>query len=193
MDNNVFTITITGDTAEHLQQNMRDMLPSAPLTDFIREMDFQSLLLRVDERCEIEGYEIEVYKKGERPEPELPLAERKKAEARARLRGDLIDSLAEATHATSVVKEEIEAEAETPPAPETKPKKTAKGNGKGAKTPETPEALKARMILRLQELYSEGRKADVNKLLATHGNGVKTFSAIPASEFGPIAEAVEAL
>jgi hypothetical protein len=70
--------------------------------------------------------------------------------------------------------------------------KKAKGNGKGT-AKETSEALKDRIILRLQELYSEGRKADVNKLLATHGNGVKTFSAIPADQFGPIAEAVEAL
>jgi hypothetical protein len=202
MNTPAFTLTITGETGGDLKKNLLDMLPSVDPRASIDSIPLQELLLRVDERCEAEGYEMEVWKKGERPEPELPLAERKKAEARAKLRGDLVNSLAEATHATSAVKEEIEAEAEAAPVPETEtetpPKKTRAKKGAAPKTngnaeTEDPQALKDRIILRLQELYGEGRKADVNKLLAAHGNGVKTFSAIPADQFGPIAEAVEAL
>ncbi len=192
-----FTITITADSPEQLQANLRSMLPQQEdrVLEYINGVEFQSLLIQIGDRVEAEGYEMEVRKKGERdtkPVEELPQAARKKEEARAKLRGELVASLAEATHATTVVKDEIEVEVapveETPP--EVKAKKAkVKTNGKA----ETPDALKARTIIKLQELYSAGKKAEVNKLLAQYGDGSKTFSSIPAEQFAAIAEAAEAI
>jgi len=193
-----FTITITADSPEQLQANLRSMLPQQEdrVLEYINGVEFQSLLIQIGDRVEAEGYEMEVWKKGERdtkPIEELPQAARKKEEARAKLRGDLVASLAEATHATTVVKDEIEIEVapveETPPEVKTKVKAKAKTNGKA----ETPDALKARTIIKLQELYSAGKKAEVNKLLAQYGDGSKTFSSIPAEQFAAIAEAAEAI
>ena len=202
-----FTITITADNIDGLHANLRDLLPHQLPADVLRDMDIESLLIRVADRLESEGYEMEAWKKGERdtkPAEELPPAARKKEEARAKLRGDLaasladandkmrgdLNAIAEATHAPAVVKEDVDPAEETPP--EVKAKKTkapAKANGKA----ETPDALKARTIIKLQELYSAGKKAEVNKLLAQYGDGSKTFSSIPAEQFGPIAEAAEAI
>ena len=208
-----FTVTITADSVEQLQTNMRDMLPGGdPIHDVILIMPFQDLLLLVGQRVDDEGYEMEVWKKGERETSPAPstVTERKKEEARAKLRGelsdsldkagrtlreDLVASLAEATHATAPVKDEIEAEVEAAPEAEELPKpkrgRPAKttGNGKA----ETADQLKARTIIKLQELFSAGKKAEVNKILAQFGEGQKTFSSIPAEQFEAIAQAAEAI
>jgi hypothetical protein len=219
------TVTIVANDVDHLHSVLNGMLPGAGPVTTIGNIPLQELLMQVSQRCEAEGYEMEAWKIGEREttpvNPSSP-AERKKAEARAKLRGELVASLAEATHATSAVREEIENDVvpETnQPDPETLPEANGSPEQAGEDTPtapakvrktrskavngsanvnlasadETPDARKARIILRLQELYSGGRKADVNKLLAQFGNGTKTFSSIPAEQFGPIAEAVDAL
>jgi hypothetical protein len=183
----------TGDSVADVHASMIAALPPSTPTDFIAEMDFQSLMLRVGERAEAEGYDMEVWKKGSRPEPELAPSEKKKEEARAKLRGELVASLAEGVHATASVKEEIkqefEAGTEDKPATPKQPAKKAKGNGK----PETDEQRKQRIIVQLQEMYTAGRKADVNKLLSEYGDGTRTFSAIPAEKFKAIESALETL
>jgi len=196
-----FTVTITAGNIGELHANIMDMIPFSDATiDAIKASDFQELIVKVAERCETEGYEMEVWKKGERETAPAPstVTERKKEEARAKLRGELVASLAEATHATAPVKDEIEAEVEAlvPEAdpveelPKAKKPRAAKtGNGKA----ETVDQIKARTIVRLQELYSAGKKSEVNKILAQFGEGSKTFSSIPAEQFSAIAEAAEAI
>lgn len=196
-----YTITIVGDTIEEMQERIIALLPAhltSPLTPHgvkvgLTDMPFQDVMVLVGERVENEGYDMEVWKKGSRPEPELPPSEKKKEEARAKLRGDLVASLAEATHATAAVKEEVTKEFIPdvgPTAPLKKqPAKKAKTNGK----PESDEDRKLRIINQLQEMYTAGRKADVNKLLSEYGDGTRTFSAIPAEKFVAIEAALETL
>jgi hypothetical protein len=181
-------ITVQGDTIEEVHERLRGMLPPAETQGF-DDIPFQELLLKIDARVDAEGYEMDVWKKGSRPEPELPPSEKKKEEARAKLRGDLVASLAEATHATSVVKDEVEAEVEEKPVPK-QPAKKAKSNGKSA---ESDEDRKKRIIVQLQDMYTAGRKTDVNKLLTEYGQGTRTFSAIPAEKFKDIEAALETL
>jgi hypothetical protein len=200
-----FTVTITADSPEQLHSSLRALLPDESGGvgfGFVAIAPFQDLLLAVGQRVEEEGYEMEVWKKGEREtKPASTGTDRKKEEARAKLRGELVASLAEATHATAPVKEEIEeafdgevkAEAVDPveelPKPPKKARAAKTGNGKA----ETADQIKARTIIKLQELYSAGKKAEVNKLLAQFGEGSKTFSSIPADQFVAIAEAAEAI
>jgi hypothetical protein len=186
----------TGDTVADAHAAMRAALDS-PLTPFgvkagLNDMPFQEIMVLIGERAEAEGYDMEVWQKGSRPEPELPLAEKKKEEARAKLRGELVASLAEATHAAAPVKAEVEAEMEAPKPTKAAPRKTAAKPASNGKT-ESDEERKQRIIVQLQEMYTAGRKADVNKLLAEYGKGTRTFSAIPAEEFKAIESALETL
>jgi hypothetical protein len=177
---------------EDVMASMIATLPPTAPTDAIATMDFQSLMIRVGERVEAEGYDMEVWKKGSRPEPELAPSEKKKEEARAKLRGELVASLADATHAASVVKEEVKAEVEAAPKIPLKPKKVKAAPATNGKT-ESDEERKQRIIGQLQEMYTAGRKADVNKLLSEYGDGTRTFSAIPAEKFVQIEAALETL
>ena len=58
---------------------------------------------------------------------------------------------------------------------------------------ETPAARKARCVAKLQDLFANGKKAEVMKILAEHGGGAKTFAAVTEDKFEPISEALEAL
>ena len=140
-------------------------------------MGLQELLLYTSQRCEEAGYEMEVKK---------PLAVAEKEEARARLRGDLEASvkqeetkLDELAKADEVTKEVVEKAV----------KAVKKGNGKAVSDADR----KAQCIKILQQLYAEGRKTEVNKILADFGEGAKNFNVIPEEKFGPIHDAIEAL
>jgi hypothetical protein len=58
---------------------------------------------------------------------------------------------------------------------------------------ETPAARKARCVAKLQEMFAAGRKAEVRDILLRHGDGAKSFHAVPEEGFGPIADALEQL
>jgi hypothetical protein len=160
------TINVTGESLSEIGEDLRALVPNAGLD----EMGLQELLLYVDQRCDKEGYEMEVYKKGERAKPR---EEQKRDEATRSLKEDL---------EASVKLGEEAAAAE----PEKKGKKAAKGNGKA----ETDEERKARCVLRLQDLFLSN-KSEVMKLLAEFGGGVKSFNAIAPEKFGPISDAIK--
>ena len=167
-------LEIEGDSINDVMTTIKDMLPegatspAAPLD----AMTLQELLLYVDQRCQAEGYEMEVTRH--------PAASRK-AEARNKLRGDLEESL----------KLEEAKSKPSEPEPDVAPAKAkkAKANGKAADTTKD----KATCIKILQDLYASGHKAEVNKILADFGNGAKNFNVIPEDQFGPILGAIEAL
>lgn len=58
---------------------------------------------------------------------------------------------------------------------------------------ETPAARKARCVAKLQDLFANGHKAEVLKILAEHGGGAKTFAAVDEGKFELISDALEAL
>jgi hypothetical protein len=189
-----FTLTLAADSVEQLHQNMRDMIGDAPApaAPAPKELPFQEFMVLVDKRLEAEGYDMDLWKKGDRPEPELSPAEKRKEEARAKLRGDLKASV---VHEADAVKDAVEKEMadatpdELPKIKKMRVKKEA-GNGKG----ESAEDLKQRMIKELGALYATDKhKADVRKILAEFGEGNKTFAAIPAERFAEIEEVVRGL
>jgi hypothetical protein len=157
-------------------------LPQPSPESILDAMSLQELLLYTSQRAEAEGYDMEVTR---------PLATARKEDARAKLRGDLEASVKLTEQQEKNLKavrdvafEDADEEAEKP-----KPKKAkAKANGK-----ESTADLKKRCIAALQKLYSDGRKDEVNKILADFGDGAKNFNVIPDEQFGPINEALEAL
>ena len=58
---------------------------------------------------------------------------------------------------------------------------------------ETPAGRKARCVAKLQDLFANGKKAEVLKILADYGGGAKTFAAVDEAKFEPISDALEAL
>jgi hypothetical protein len=172
MNNTIYTVTVTGNSIEDLHGNLSDLVPSPPekSLDLFDKMGLEELLLYASKRCEEAGYEMEVKK---------PLAVAKKEEARAKLRGDLEASLKQ--EETKIEEPEPEV-----PAKKAAPKKT---NGKAVSDADR----KAQCIKVLQQLYANGRKTEVNKILADFGEGAKNFNVIPEDRFGPIHDAIEAL
>ena len=160
---------ITGNDMDEILATVATMVPEAK-SEKLENMSLQELLLYTSQRAEAEGYDMEVKR---------PPAIAKKEEARAKLRGDLEASL-----------KQEEAKAEEPE-PEAPVKKTApkKGNGKSVSDADR----KAQCIKVLQQLYANGRKTEVNKILADFGEGAKNFNVIPEDKFGPIHDAIEAL
>lgn len=158
-------IKLTGENWTEIDTLLGNRAPASDETP----ADFQTVVASFGIRCESEGYDFEIWKKGERPEPEKKTsqAEAKKEEARAKLKDDLKASLNEA------------------PVSET-PKK-AKKNGA-----EDPEAVKTQTIARLHHLFND-HKAAVMKILADHGGGAKNFNAVPPENFVAIRTALEQL
>jgi hypothetical protein len=181
-------LTITGDIDEILasMNSFTDKFKaSTPLTPtgVIAELDkivgLQELLIAIEARLDAEGYEV-VKKK--------PLvAERKKEEARAKLRGDLVGSLALAETEAKLGETQPEEEAPAEPEPAAKKVAAKKGNGK---TPDIT-VLKTKCLAKLKSMYDSGRKAEVNKLLAEHGNGAKNFQQVPEENFVAIHDALQ--
>lgn len=139
--------------------------------------DFQVAVAAFGSLCESEGYDFEVWKKGERPEQEdkrPKVADAKREEARAKLKDDLTSSL-----------KAVETVSETAPAP-------AKGKAKKNGSAEDPEAFKAKTILRLHELFDKNKVA-IMKILAEHGGGAKNFNAVAAENFSAIGQALAKL
>jgi hypothetical protein len=64
---------------------------------------------------------------------------------------------------------------------------------KAALASETPAARKTRCVAKLQELFAAGRKGEVRDILLQHGDGAKSFHAVPEENFKPISEALEQL
>lgn len=185
------TVEMTG-TFEEIREEMRRLIGSesdATLDD----MPLQELLAYAGKRAEAEGYDFEVIKPGDRI---LSVAEQKREEARAKLRGDLEDSLKitkaeESRAAPGGEGPKVETPAEEPKKGKAKAVKI-KAGGNGAA--ESPADMKVRCMERLHELFNkEQRKADVMKILADHGGGAKNFSVIPEEAYGPISEALAAL
>lgn len=58
---------------------------------------------------------------------------------------------------------------------------------------ETAEARKARCVAKLQELFAAGRKKEVKDILLEHGDGAKSFHAVPEASFAAISDALEQL
>jgi hypothetical protein len=172
-------VEIEGNNVVDVMDTMQTMVPYKTQENILLGMTLQELLLYTDQRCQAEGYEMEVTRNP---------AERKKEEARAKLRGDLEASLDDAQKANLEEIKKVLTEDEPEPAPKkvVAPKKT---NGKG----ETDAQRKAQCIRVLQQLYANGRKAEVNKILADYGDGAKNFNTIPEDKFGGIKEAIEAL
>jgi hypothetical protein len=180
-------LTITGDIDDIITsmtafldkvRKPEDSTPSGIISQLDKVVGLQELLIAIEARLDAEGYEV-VKKK--------PLvAERKKEEARAKLRGDLVGSLALAE--TEAEAEEAKPE-EAPAEPEPPAKKVAakKGNGK---TPDIT-VLKTKCLAKLKSMYDSGRKAEVNKLLAEHGNGAKNFQQVPEENFVAIHDALQ--
>ena len=160
---------ITGNDMDEILATIATMMPEAK-SEKLENLSLQELLLYTSQRAEAEGYDMEVKR---------PPAIAKKEEARAKLRGDL---------EASVKQEEAKAEEPEEPAPAKKaaPKKT---NGKAVSDADR----KAQCIKTLQQLYANGRKTEVNKILADFGEGAKNFNVIPEDKFGPIHDAIEAL
>jgi hypothetical protein len=184
------TIEFTGETMNDVLEQIRavampdarDKQPGELSPETILDaVSLQELLLYTSQRAEAEGYDMEVKR---------PPATARKEEARAKLRGELEESV-KLGEEEKPFKPDLDAnkKAKTAPVPgpEAKPKK-AKANGK-----ESSADLKKRCIAALQKLYAEGHKAEVNKILADFGAGAKNFNAIPDEQFGPINEALEAL
>lgn len=71
--------------------------------------------------------------------------------------------------------------------------KTSKDDAAADLGTETAAARKARCVAKLQDLFANGKKAEVLKILADHGGGAKTFAAVDEAKFEPISEALEAL
>jgi len=173
-------LTINGDIDDiiaSMSSFLDKVKASTPLTPTgliaeLAQVDLQSLLVTLEGRLDAEGYEI-VKKKP-------LLADRKKEEARAKLRGDLTASVAVG-----------ETEAEAPEGGSTplpvQPKK-AKGNGSGKVD---GKVLKDKCLAKLKAMYDSGRKAEVNKLLADHGNGAKNFQQVPEENFVAIHDALQ--
>ena len=158
------TVTVSGDSLSDAMEALRGLSPDKHKT--LDEMPLESFLLYAAERCEREGYEMEVYKKGSKT---LSPTEAKREEAKAALKSDL-----EASLALETAKED-----------EPKKAKKAKANGKA----ETDDQRKDRCVRRLQDLYPN-HKTDVMKILADFGEGVKSFNAIPADKFEKISEII---
>lgn len=189
-------IEIEGSDVAAVQKQMRDLLPAGD-DKGLGEFTLQELIAFVEKRAATEGYDLTIALPGERKSP----AEQRKADARAKLRGQLEDSIA--AHNAEVKPEKDDGKSTGTPEPgdtpaEEQPKATKgkkgkatapAGNGKG----ETDDERKSRVIDKLVTLFNGGHKAEVNKILAEHGNGAKTFSVIPADQFGPIDEAVSAI
>jgi hypothetical protein len=167
-------IEIEGANVSAVYQQMKDLMPAAAtMSDFT----LQELVAIVEKRAAQEGVDLGITLPGDRMSP----AEQRKAEARAKLRGDLEDSIAKETVA--------ETEAEPVKA---KGKKDAKSKGANGKA-ESDEDRKNRLIGRLGELFNEktgANKAKVRGLMAEYGDGAKTFAAIPADQFTAIEEAM---
>jgi hypothetical protein len=179
-------IEIEGADASAIHKTMQDMLPASAGNRSLDDYTLQELIALVEKRAASEGYDLAVTLPDERKSP----AEKRKAEARAKLRGDLEESLKETAAKAKEPEPEPEPEPEKP-AKAKKGKTAAPVNGNGKA--EDPEERKQRVIDKLVGLFNNGHKAEVNQILADHGNGAKTFSVIPADQFGPIEEAVSAI
>lgn len=188
-------VTLTGDRVSDITDQMAEFLPgSLTPASVIETMDLQALLLAVDQRLQIEGYDMEVWKKGTKP---LPVSEKKREDAKATLRGQLEDSLIleKAKKGVDDLQAKIDEDmkrvgdikSETP----VEPKKTR--TKKGGNGHEDPAALKRRCVTKLQELYAGGHKSEVLKILAEHGGGAKNFGQVPEENFGAISAAMEAI
>jgi hypothetical protein len=170
-----FKLEITAETWDELETKMGRRAATS-----LDELSLQEVLLYADKRATAEGYEIEVSKPGA-GKAGGSLADQRREEARAKLRGELEGSLKEGDKGTT------EPEQEPGPETEAKPKK-AKKNGAGAHV--DVDELKAKTIILLQDLFGSHKK-DVMKILADHGGGLKNFAAIPAAKFPEIAAAVQ--
>lgn len=190
----MFEVTITGDSADDIRRKMEEFLgkdTTTPLTPTgvlasLDQVPFQDFLVVVEPRLDAEGYDV-VKKK--------PLvAERKKEEARAKLRGELEASVALGETETKVEEEKTEETGETeeivPPLP-VKPAKAAKKvNGPVVDLAK----VKAECISRLRDLHTNlTTRPLVNKILADHGGGAKNFTSVPEENFVGIKTALEAL
>jgi hypothetical protein len=169
-------IEIEGANVSAIHQQMKDLLPpAATLSDF----SLQELVVLVEKRAAQEGVDLSITLPGDRMSP----ADQRKAEARAKLRGDLEDSLKEET-APVETPEPVKGKGEKP--------KTAKAKTTNGKA-ESDEDRKNRLISKLGELFNEktgANKAHVRKLMAEYGDGAKTFATIAADQFATIEEAM---
>jgi hypothetical protein len=172
-------IEIEGANVSAVHQQMKDLLPpAATLSDF----SLQELVVLVEKRAAQEGVDLSITLPGDRMSP----ADQRKAEARAKLRGELEGSLAPETGAETP---SLDVEPAKAKGKKDAKSKAAAGNGKT----ESDEDRKNRLITKLGELFNEktgANKAKVRGLMAEYGDGAKTFAAIPADQFAAIEEAM---
>jgi len=164
-------IEIEGSDIDAVHASMRSLLPPQAAT--LDDYTLQELVALIEKRARADDVDISITMPGDRKSP----AEQRKAEARAKLRGELEESL-----------KQEEPTLEEPVKPAKKAAKKANGPA------ESEEDRKARLSKRLVDLFNAGagaNKAAVRKLLADYGDGAKTFSGIDASRFVEIGEAMD--
>ena len=175
-------LEFSGDSLNDVLEQISHVTMPDKQSPGLDSMSLQELLLYTSQRAEAEGYDMEVKR---------PPAVARKEEARAKLRGDLEESVKQGEAVADAAPAYAdEAEEDPTAAPKKTRKAKAAANGKSV---ESDADRKKRCIASLQKLYADGHKTEVNKILADFGSGVKNFNAIPDDLFVGIEEAMEAL
>jgi hypothetical protein len=176
-----FKLEIFGEDADHLVREFQ-RLNSLTTGATGEERSVEDLLAELRSKLADQGMAVRVVSKDKQDaakEDQAPTKKSKKAEAPAE---------------TPETAETPEGEETSAPPP---PKKSRKGLSKDeagdALSEESPTARKARCVAKLQALFADGKKAEVMKILADHGEGAKTFAAVPEGKFGAISKALEGI
>lgn len=173
-------LKIVGASFAEILEDVIDISPVKTPQQVLDSISLQDLLAYATQRADGEGFDLVATKKS------LSAADKRKEEARAKLKGDLEGSVAQ----TKVSTPEEDAQPDAVPEVEAEaPKKTAPKKVNGAKA-ETPEQMKERVVMSLQELFAKGKKSEVKRILADFGDGAKNFHGVPVEKFPEIEKAI---
>jgi hypothetical protein len=185
-------LKFTGSTMDVIRQSVLDAFPPPTPAQELQEMTLQEVIAIASAMAEKTGYEVTLGKKGK------TVSEQKKEEARAKLRGDLVESLkvegkSEVPSSPEPVSPPVSpanGSAELPPPAQTK---SAGPSPKAAVKAEDPAARKTRCIEAMKKLYKTN-KAEIDKLALKYADGdTRRFALLPDGTFEAIAKDLEAV
>jgi hypothetical protein len=174
-------LKIVGASFAEILEDVIDISPVKTPQQVLDGISLQDLLAYVTQRADGEGFDIAATKKS------LSAADKRKEEARAKLKGDLEGSVAQTK--VSTPEEDAQPDATTTPEIVEAKKAAATKKVNGTKS-ETPEQMKERVVMSLQELFAKGKKAEVKRILANFGDGAKNFHGVPVEKFPEIEKAI---
>lgn len=188
-------IEITGEDMETVKAQAGTVFgvsASMSLEDVLEGYSLQEIIAGVVVRADAEGYDLSIVRKGSP-------AEQKKAEAKAKLRDELIGSLKQVNTEVETVQEAVKVEPDEEPVqaePEKPAKKVrkAKGsNGAAEAEPasETPAARKDRCLEKMRVMWPTNKKA-IEALAKKYANGdTRRFVLLPEEKFEAISAELE--